>query len=257
MMSAPLTAPAEAHAPDEDGDGPDAPGSDALGPDAPDLTPAWLAHILAVIILFMLRHKLSRRRPGRRSAWWHDLRPRPPSPRPPGPPGSTQARGAPARDPFGDAVDRMLRARGMGPGPAQGPGRSQSNGSSGGCVRNAPTGAPPGPPPAPPGPPSWWEHPAIMEFMLAVVDATLPPGVPPAQQGLAAAPPPNTAPALDAAPPWIVLALTPALWRRVIARAAIGPIRAGAGPPIRAGTGPPTGARAGPSAGRDGQICNA
>ena len=96
-----------------------------------------------------------------------------------------------------------------------------------------------------------------MEFMLAVVDATLPPAVPPAQQGLAPALPSDTAPALDAASPWTVLPLTPALRRRVIARTAIGPIRAGAGPPIRAGTGPPIGARAGPSALRDGQICNA
>jgi hypothetical protein len=96
-----------------------------------------------------------------------------------------------------------------------------------------------------------------MEFMLGVVDATLPPGVPPGQQELAGEPAPDTTPALDAMPAWTVNALLPALWRRVVARVAIGPpIRAGTGPPIRAGTGPPIGVRAGPRRPTN-QICNA
>ena len=125
-MRDPLTAPAEAYAPD----------ADRAGPDAPAHPPEWLVRCLALLIFFLLEHlhAVRLRRSRRLPSWWQD--------RPDLPAGSAQAEAASIRGPFGNAIAWMCRRRGIGPGHTDWPELSRAIVAFGGSVKGFRAGAP-------------------------------------------------------------------------------------------------------------------
>ncbi len=217
-MCASLTAPAEAYAPDADRD----------GPDVPARLPECLVHLVALLILFVLRQLLAARErhsaPGLPS-WFHD--------RPDLPPGSAQALAASIRGPFGTAIAWMCLRRGIGPGHPDWPELSRYIVMFGGSLARFR-----------PGLPAlglqWWENPNIIPGMIGMAAAT------PAATAMAALlarhavadarpPAPRAVPA-EAGHALLPAAWLPASWRQLFARAGTGPPT---GPPARPPTGPP------------------
>jgi hypothetical protein len=189
-MSAPHTAPAEAYAPD----------ADRAGPDSSAEVPEWLVHLLALLILFLLTHMPAVRR--RHNA---RLRSRQVD-RPEHPPGSAQAVDASVRGPFGQAIGRMSRHRGIGPEHKDWPDLSRAIEAFGSGLRG-PDGSK--------RPRRWWEAlmtvPGMIRADIAPTPATEPLL---SSQPSASSPPPE-----PAAEP----AVLPASPRRVRARASTGP----------------------------------
>ena len=194
------TAPAEAHAPDPD----------RAGPDAPAPVPERLLQLLILLIDFLLQHvpALRRRHLARLPSWWVDV--------PEYQPGSTQALAASVRGAFGNAIARMCRQRGIGPGHPEWPYLSRTIVAFGGSLAGFQAGAPP-------SPREWWESHRILP---AVVAAPLPAPSPlsrlPAEDSLAPAagflsPSAATVPAEAGHAP------LPASWLRPLARAGTGP----------------------------------
>ena len=206
-VSAPLTAPAEAYAPD----------ADRAGPDALAQAPDWLVHFIAVLIVFVLQRLLALR-PHRSLGvplHWQD--------RTDLPAGSAQAMAAAKRGEYGNAIAWMCRRRGIGPGHPDWPELSRAIVAFGGSVRGFR-----------PGLPAlglqWWENPNVVPGMSGETVAT------PAATALAAllerqaaedAPPPELHAVSDAA----ARARLPASWLSALWWQVF----------LRAGTGPPTG----------------
>jgi hypothetical protein len=207
-MCALPTVLAEAYAPD----------ADREASDAPDRMPRWLAHIVALLILFLLEHLAAfrrRRYPGLPS-WW--------TPRTDMAPGSTQELAASVRGPFGNAIAQMARQWGIGPGHKDWPEVSRAIVAFGGSLQGLDGRRVPQP---------WWETPEIVPGMIRFEVATKTTAASLLAQLLTAdAPPPAREPALARAEPvW-----PPALWLQVRARAGTGPPT---GPPFVCPTGPP------------------
>jgi len=142
-MCDPLTAPAEAHAPD----------ADRTGPDAPAHLPEWLVHCLARLILLLLESLLGAGpHRSRLPSWWHD--------RPDLPAGSTQAEAASRRGHFGNAIAWMCRRTGVGPGHPDWPELSRAIVAFGGSVAGFRAGLPP-------CGLQWWDNPRIVPGMVA------------------------------------------------------------------------------------------
>jgi hypothetical protein len=199
-MCDPLTAPAEAYAPD----------ADRAGPDSPAHLPEWLVHCLAHLILFLLEHLLAicPRRSAQPSCWQD---------RPDLPPGSAQAEAASIRGQFGNAIAWMCRRRGIGPGHPDWQELSRAIVAFGGSLAGFRAGAPA-------RGLQWWENPNIVPGMIPAVSALSSSLLPPQAVTDASPPAPNAQPAEAGHALW------PASWRQVLARA-------GTGPP--ATTGPP------------------
>ena len=209
-MSAPLTAPAEAYAPD----------ADRADPDAPEHLPDWLVRFLALLILFLRKHALALRprRSIRFTPWFHD--------RPDLPPGSAQEEAATIRGPFGNAIAWMCRRRGIGPGHPDWPELSRAIVAFGGSVKGFRAGLPA-------CGLQWWDNPNIMPGMTGEIAAT------PAAAAMAAllarlaaadAPPPVPHVAPDeAAHARLPASRLSESWRQVFARAGPGPPT---GPPL-------------------------
>ncbi len=213
-MCDPLTAPAEACAPDADRD----------GPDASSGVPQCLAHLVARLILLLLRCILAAvpRRAPRVPSWWHDRQDLPP--------GSAQAEAASVRGSFGNAIAWMCLRHGIGPGHPEWPELSRAIVAFGGSTKGFRAGDPP-------RGLQWWENPDIFPGMIGMpvkTPAATAVALLLSQQAVADVRPP----ALNAEPAEAGHARLPASWRRVVGRA---------------GTGPPTG----PPAAWDCQPCHA
>ena len=200
-VSAPLTAPAKAYAPDTDRAGPDA------------HSPERLARWLALLILFLLEPlngvRLLRSR--RLASWWQD--------RPDLPPGSAQEEAASIRGEFGIAIAWMCRRRGIGPGHPDWPDLSRAIVAYGGSVARFRAGLPA-------CGLQWWDNPNVVPGMTGETVAT------PAATAMAAllqrqaaadAPPPvmHAVPAAPG-PALFPASRLPASWRPVLARAGPG-----------------------------------
>ena len=187
-MRDPLTAPAEAYAPD----------ADRAGPDAPAHTPEWLVQCLVRLILFVLEHLLAGfpHRSFAQPSYWHD--------RPDLPPGSAQAEAASIRGSFGTAIAWMCRRHGIGPGHADWPELSRAIVAFGGSLEGFRAGAPA-------CGLQWWDNPSVVPGMIGAAAAT--PAATAtaallARQAVANAPPP----APNAVPAEAGHALLPAAW---------------------------------------------
>jgi hypothetical protein len=202
-MRAPLTAPAEAYAPD----------ADRADPDASAQLPEWLVHFLALLILFLQKHLLALRprRSIRFTPWFHD--------RLDLPPGSAEEEAATIRGPFGNAIAWMCRRRGIGPGHPDWPELSRAIVAFGGSVKGFRAGMPA-------RGLQWWDDPNAMPSMTGEIAAT------PAAAAMAAllaqhaaadTPPPlpHVAPN-GAAHARFPASRLPASWRQVFARAGPG-----------------------------------
>ena len=157
MMHDPLTIPADASSPDANRAGPDASArlpQDRAGEAASARLPEWLAHLLALVIRFMLRRMSRRSRP---PCWWHD--------RPDLPAGSIEALAASIRGPFGNAVAWMCLRRGFGPGHPDWPYLARTIVAFGGSVKGFRAGA------RPYGL-QWWEHPEVTPGAIGETVAT-------------------------------------------------------------------------------------
>ena len=143
-MRDPLTAPAEAYAPD----------ADRAGPDASAQLPEWLVHLPRPA------DPLPARAHARRS-------PAPLLPaaspggtdRPDLPAGSTQAEAASIRGPFGNAIAWMCRRHGIGPGHKDWPELSRAIVAFGGSLKGFRAGAPA-------CGLQWWENPNVVPGMV-------------------------------------------------------------------------------------------
>jgi len=204
-MRDPLTAPAEAYAPD----------TDRAGPDASARSAEWLARWLALLICFLLEplNALRLLRSGRLSAWWQD--------RPDLPAGSTQAEAASVRGAFGNAIAWMCLRRGIGPGHADWPYLARTIVAFGGSLERFRAGDPP-------WGLQWWENPNVVPGMIGLPAAT--PAATAmalllARQEVADAPAPD-AEAAEAAHVPLPASWLPASWRQ-------GFVRLGTGPPTR------------------------
>ena len=193
------TAPAEAYAPDPN----------RAGPGSPALVPHWLAHLLALLIVFGLECLLAfrPRRGARPLDWLHE--------RPDLPPGSAQQLAASIRGQFGNAIAWMCRRRGIGPGHPDWPELSRAIVAFGGSIKGFR-----------PGMPAlglqWWENPNIIPGMIGETvetpAATALSSLLSRQQAADAPPPPPLIVPAEAEP-----AVSPAPRRPVFARAATGP----------------------------------
>jgi hypothetical protein len=206
-MSAPLTAPAEAYAPD----------ADRARPDAPAHSAEWLARWLALLICFLLEPLNAFRllRSGRLASWWQD--------RPDLPAGSAQAEAASVRGSFGRSIRWMCLRHGIGPGHRDWPELSRAIVAFGGSLEGFRAGAPP-------CGLQWWENPGVVPGMVPGFGA---PAAATAsllvrQTAANALPPPPYAIPAEAAH-----ARLPASWLAASGRQVFA--RAGPGPP----TGPP------------------
>jgi len=142
-MSAPLTAPTEAYAPD----------AHRAGPDAPAYSAEWLARWLALLICLLLEPFSAVRllRSGRLASWWQD--------RPDLPAGSAQAEAASVRGPFGRSIRWLCLRHGIGPGHADWPELSRAIVAFGGSLEGFRAGAPP-------CGLQWWENPGAVPGMV-------------------------------------------------------------------------------------------
>jgi len=199
MMHDPLTTPADACAPD----------ADRAAPDAPALLPEWVAHLLALVIRFMLERMLAAcSGRSRLPSWWHD--------RPDLPPASAQALAASTRGPFGNAIAWMCQRRGIGPGHPDWPYLARTIVAFGGSVKGFRAGA------RPCGL-QWWENPAILP---GIIGETTPA---PAAAAMALLLSPQAAAAAPSPVPRNIVrseaepARPPAFRRQVLARTATGP----------------------------------
>ena len=137
-MSAPRSALADSFAP----------GANRPGPDAPEITPAWIAHILVLIMYALLQlHQRRVRAYRRRRARWMELRAgwlqTMAHGRPDLPAGSAQAEAAALRGPFGHAIACMCRRYGIGPGHVDWPELSRAIVTFGGSLKGFCAGDPP------------------------------------------------------------------------------------------------------------------
>jgi hypothetical protein len=149
-MSAPRSALAESFARDANRD----------DLDAPEITPAWIAHILVLIMyaLLQLHHRrvlAYRRRRARwmelRAGWLQTMA----HGRPDLPAGSAQAEAAALRGPFGHAIACLCRRYGIGPGHVDWPELSRAIVTFGGSLKGFRPGNPPSGPLA-------WESPVFL-----------------------------------------------------------------------------------------------
>ena len=205
-MATPPPVPPDAASPDPD----------RAGPDAPNRLPEWLVHLIALIIYSILKRLLAARGIPMVPSWL--------TARPDLPPGSIQALAAAIRGPFGNAIARMCRQRGIGPGHPEWLDLSRAIVAFGGNLRGFRAGAAP-------LPLAWFENDAIVPGMGGVTTAApTATALLLARQALANPPPP----AAEAAADRDAHAVSPAPRRQIVARHTTGP-------PIRAGTGPPAG----------------
>ncbi len=212
-MRDPLTAPAEAYAPD----------THRAGPRAPAGSPEWLARWLALLICCLLEplNALRLLRSGRLTSWWHD--------RPDLPLASAQAEAASVRGPFGRSIRWMCLRHGIGPGHPEWPELSRAIVAFGGSLEGFRAGAPP-------CGLQWWENPGVVPGMVlhgfdapAAATASLL-----VRQTVAnALPPPPHAKQAAAAHARLPASWLPASWLAASGRQVFA--RAGPGPP----TGPP------------------
>jgi hypothetical protein len=233
-MRNPLTAPAEAYAPDANRADQDAlhlPGSPAPhlpGPDKHAELPEWVVILLSLVIRFVLMKFCGGRgRSHLLPSWWQG--------RPDLPPGSTESMAAALRGPFGNMIAWMCLRHGIGPGHPDWPERSRAIMAFGGSVARFRAGDPA-------WGLQWWENPNIVHGMVGF---TAPSPAAAATAMLAAtatasllpwpaaadspSPAPNAAFA-EAAHAEAAHARLPASWRQGLARAGPGPPT---GPPVR------------------------
>jgi len=207
-MRDPLTAPAQAYAPD----------ANRTGPRAPAQPPEWLVHWISLLIFFLTDPLKAARllRSGRlRQSWWHD--------RPDLPLASAQAEAASVRGAFGTSIRWMCLRHGIGPGHPDWPELSRAIVAFGGSLEGFRAGAPP-------CGLQWWENPGVIPDLVTgfSVPSAATIALTRLQADANAPPPAGNVMQADAAHAGLPASRLSASWRHVFARAGPGP---STGPP--------------------------